>query len=601
MKDAVGGGKLGTFGKGLLKSPGKLKKLESRISANPVEGIDSAVEKVMGSNVIQKADKMTEATGTKIKEAVGTLVNNKATRFIAKPVKDIAAGISKKLEDTCDVVTTIQASDCEGNVINTVNLYGCITNNDLAPIIDVILNKMQIVLWPCISQKNNVIMRFLVNHLLKWILFWFYIGLVIDFFRAVVETVFCGLIDDEYEDAGLFGKASIEMLKGTYGMCGQESLFTHPFSDGWWDPNHDANILGRNSSRCDDRFYKKKCPYNDTIKGYMTDMTLWKEEIAKPGGNDGRKGSSHMDGELCNNITMCPNSFGHGLGIDDGNAPRKYKECCEFNVKYIIGEDDEHHFPLLPAGSRAVCDLDEIMSGFEEAVKCGAEDIGKGISSGFHDVVEWGTGYETDEYKGDKACEGDYFAAIQKKAHQTYASCVNTHVTNAGCGDYFKMGVDPVSGEITKEFNTMPGRVHADNAIYQYFVDHPHEKPPNIDWYPYVPTSYTPAYNADGGVIGSCDPTSPGYENRVELCLGPFRKATIKESMFGGYECMKDIPIFDLIKLIYKVMIIIFIFLWLFKITDGTAFGRLLLFGSLGIYVIYKANKIYKSHGHNER
>ena len=581
------GPKLDNVRKGISYAPKKLKNLESRISANPVKGIDSAAEKVMGSNVIQTADRMTEATGTKIKEAAGTLVNNKATRFIAKPVKAIAASISKKLEDTCDVVTTIQASDCEGNVINTVNLYGCLNNNDLAPIIDVILNKMQIVLWPCISQKNNVIMRFLVNHLLHWILVWFYVGCIIDIFKFTIEEKACGHLDEMYDKGGL-GALQAVTTKSVLGICGQDDIFSHPFSDGWWDPNHGENILGRDTSRCDDRFYKKKCPYNGTVKSYVTDMTLWKDENKAKGGKTGHRGDSSMDGELCNNSLKCPNSFGHGLGIDEGNAPRKYKECCEFNIRYITGDEHEgHHFPTIPSGVRAVCDIEGILSGELEFMGCVAEEGWELVNS----LNPWS------DYHAPPGCDSPLKAAYAK-GNTVWKNCVNEHIENAGCGDYYKAELDntPEKNPLSRnEMKPMPGRVHADNAIWQYHLDHPSEKTPDIDWNvpkPY-PTAYTPAYNKDGKEIGQCDPTKPKYAN-ASYCLGPFQKPTVTQKFFGAQECMKDIPIWDIIKYLYRIMFFIFIFLWLFKITDGSSFGRGVIFILLGLYVwwrVYDYNK----------
>ena len=114
---------------------------------------------------------------------------------------------------------------------------------NIVPIIDVILNKMQIVLWPCISQKNNVIMRFLVNHLLHWILVWFYVGCIIDIFKFTIEEKACGHLDEMYDKGGL-GALQAVTTKSVLGICGQDDIFSHPFSDGWWDPNHGENIVG---------------------------------------------------------------------------------------------------------------------------------------------------------------------------------------------------------------------------------------------------------------------------------------------------------------------------------------------------------------------
>jgi len=538
--------------------------------------LDNAVDKVMGSKVIEKADKMTESTGAFIKKTGSFLATP-----VTGPVKKLGEVISKKLENTCDVVTTIQASDCEGNVINTVNLYGCITSNDLVPIIDVILNKMQIVLWPCISQKNNVIMKFLVNHVLHWFLFWFYIGCIFDIFKSMFENTACDIIDKNYE-------YTAPLIKGFFGLScyGNDNVFEHPLSDGWWDPH----LHGR----CDDNYYRKKCPYNNSKKDYMTDMTLWAGEEATHGGSLGEKnGGFENPGEICDSITQCSGSFGtdeYPMGIGDGNAPRKYKECCEFNVRYITGEFDRgkipgKSMPVIPSGDRAVCDLNSFKDGAVELVKCGVEDIGKGISSGIHEVAGL-FDIDTDVYEGDADCKGNLIDAAEKKAYRSYVNCVNTRVKATGCGDYYQMVYkDGVKPKAVDGWGG-PGWIHANNSIYKYTKGHPVPLPrPLSSWQPgpynpeVNPTEYLPT--SDGK---PCDPNNPDYANDKD-CFGPFREPTYNEKWIGGYDCMKDIPIFDFIKYLYRVIFLIFIFLWLFKITDGSSFGRVMIFILLGLYV----------------
>ena len=530
--------------------------------------LDNAVDKVMGSKVIEKADKMTESTGAFIKKTGSFLATP-----VTGPVKKLGEVISKKLENTCDVVTTIQASDCEGNVINTVNLYGCITSNDLVPIIDVILNKMQIVLWPCISQKNNVIMKFLVNHVLHWFLFWFYIGCIFDIFKSMFENTACDIIDKHYE-------YTAPLIKGFFGLScyGNDNVFEHPLSDGWWDPH----LHGR----CDDNYYRKKCPYNNSKKDYMTDMTLWAGEEATLGGSLGEKnGGFENPGEICDSITQCSGSFGtdeYPMGIGDGNAPRKYKECCEFNVRYITGDFDRgsantpgKSMPLIPSGDRALCDLDEYFAGAKELLKCAAEDVGNVLLY----VVT--LGYADDIRENECKNIGQ---AIANKANREYINCINARVKATGCGDYFQMVYK--DGE-TPDYNDGwggPGWIHANNSIYKYTEEHPSPLPPPLSSWPsgssgVNPTKYLPT--SDGK---PCDPNNPDHANDKD-CFGPFREPTYNEKWIGGYDCMKDIPIFDFIKYLYRVIFLIFIFLWLFKITDGSSFGRVMIFILLGLYV----------------
>jgi len=567
MKDTIGGGKLGTFGKGLLNNG---KTLESRISSNPVKGADAAARKVMESKFVKGADAKLEKTGTAIKKT-GSIIATPVT----KPVKAIASIISKKLEDTCDVVTTIQASDCEGNVLNTVNLYGCVTNNDLIPIIDVILNKMLIVLWPCISEKNNVVMKFLVNHVLHWVLGWFYIGLIIDVFKFALEEKACDFIDNN------FGFAA-GLVKQYYGICGDDSIFSHPLSDGWWD----TDIHGR----CDDNYYRQKCPYNGSTKEYRTDMTLWKGEQARLGGDPGKKnGGFENPGEICNTFADCNESFGGGMGIGVGNAPRKYKECCEFNVRYIVSGNLYNRdtkpgksMPVIPPEAGAACDAKEFLEGAKTLFKCGGQKVIGGLASLVHIP-----------YTPSKECSGRIGDDIEAAAYQKYSECVNLKVKATGCGAYYSM---KPNGPHPPEhvWKTNEGYIHANNSIWQYIIDHPNETEPQVDWknqYAQV-EGWIPA--TDGK---SCDPKDPGWTaEREKDCLGPFRKATMQESMFGGYDCMKDIPIFDLIKYLYKVMFFIFIFLWLFKITDGSAFGRVVLFLLLGAYIAWRVYDIKNKH-----
>ena len=569
MKYADAAGKLE---KGISSASSKLKKLESSISVNPVKGIDNAAEKVMGSKVIQTADKMTEKTGQAIKRTGSNLAPLLPGYVPYKAVKKLGTKFVKKIEDTCDVVTTIKASDCEGNVLNTVNLYGCITNNDLIPIIDVILNKMQIVLWPCISQKNNVIMRFMVNHVLHWVLFFFYLGCLIDIFKLIFEGPACDLLNQHFE-------YTAPLIKEYYGICGDDSVFEHPLSDGWWD----TDVHGR----CDDNFYRKKCPYNNSKKDYRTDMTLWAGEEAKRGGSPGKKnGGFENPGEICDSFGKCMGSFGGGLGIGDGNAPRKYKECCEFNVRYITRDYNMRSkpgasMPVIPSGGTLLCDLEGFLSGAKEFLKCGGEKIAE----------FWTMGLYTPEDECNSLGE-----SIENKAHKQYTDCVNARVKATGCGDYYQMKYLPHGQRPSGSFEG-PGYIHANNSIWQYIQEHPNEGvdppgsygPPQTDWNSNLVTGWVPA--ADGN---SCDPNDPSYDEGN--CLGPFRKATMKEKMFGGADCMKDIPIFDLIKYFYRIMFFLFIFLWLFKTTDGSTFGRLILFGLLSTYIYFYAKEIYHRH-----
>jgi len=563
-----GGPKLDILGEKISSVVSSPLKLEKRISANPVKGIDNAADKVMGSKVIQTVDKMTEATGAVIKKTGSFLATP-----VTGPVKKLGEVISKKLENTCDVVTTIQASDCEGNVINTVNLYGCITNNDLVPIIDVILNKMQIVLWPCISQKNNVIMKFLVNHVLHWFLFWFYIGCIFDIFKLIFEGPVCDGIDEHFE-------YTAPLIKEFYGICGGDSVFEHPLSDGWWD----TDVHGR----CDDNFYRKKCPYNNSKKDYKTDMTLWAGEEAKRGGSPGKKnGGFENPGEICDSFGKCMGSFGGGLGIGDGNAPRKYKECCEFNVMYITRHYNMRtkpgaSMPIIPSGGTLLCDLDEFFAGAKELLKCAGEDVLEAGSDIVHSIGSI-FGADTPQYHAENECK-NIVQAIENKAHQEYVNCINARVKATGCGDYYQMVHK--DGEAPHDEWGGPGWIHANNSIWQYIKEHPNEGvdppgsygPPQTDWHFNLVTGWAPA--ADGK---SCDPEDLSYDEGN--CLGPFREPTYKEKWIGEYDCMKDIPIFDFIKYLYRVIFLIFIFLWLFKITDGSSFGRVMIFILLGLYV----------------
>ena len=198
------------------------------------------------------------------------------------------------------------------------------------PIIGTILNIVRKFLMHIIAIiiVANIVMYYLEEYIKKWI----------DELPVPISTLLKGTFDIlTFNYEGLLG--DVEEL-------GEEIVL-----NGWWDPGP-LNLNGT----CYERFASKE---------YSTDYSLWKKELWEDiKSNDSTNGTKNgKPGELdklCEEGSDCSNTSdllggtpfetGYLNGIKIGNAPRKFKDCCDMNIDFCRGKTifDNPRMPEVP-------------------------------------------------------------------------------------------------------------------------------------------------------------------------------------------------------------------------------------------------------------
>jgi len=339
----------------------------------------------------------------------------------------------------------------------------------------------------------------------------------------------------------------------------------------------DERMRGQIGS-CNEKYYNK-----DDVS-FATDYTLWQDE-GRLIPESGMK--SHGDADYtCTDIGDCYESY-LPVGIGVGNAPRKYKECCDLSLD-VYGKESEHsafdpgRLPTTaPRGS--TCGATEIFSGLSTLADCGENEIARGgvelgnfVASGVTDLF----GTKNDSFFGEPEpdrCPGGVISgptdAMEREQHLADKICrKNNIILHSGCEDYIGH-----SGSFTMDDDQPPDldpngtAKHAHNAIVQFKREHDICRTTDLTTLGEQELGTPP-----GDYTLGCNPLDRGYDEKV--CLGNFRKAGIHEEIYHAikiYFQKKKWQLlyrkWQLIKTFYKWVLGAFLFMWIsLKIKEST-------------------------------
>jgi len=513
-----------------------------------------------------------------------------------------AAAETLKCESEPFVITV---KDCDGIIKDEAKIYDCLHANDIVPIFTVLIEKLGWILWPTLCPDNNFFARFLINGVfditifsvpvpnspVHIVLFCIYVGILYDWWTASrIKKSTCNWLQNFKKEVagechwydptcssmgwrwlfGLFERilgcdpppmtfaqkleanpvvsaiASVIpggglILKGVEGLVG---LF-EGFEAG------DEKMSGKVAiGRCDEAYYNK-----DDVS-FATDYTLWQNEGKYIPGSE-IKSPGEVD-YTCTSMADCYQSY-LPVGVGIGNAPRKFKECCDLSLDYY-GKKDGHSIFLpgrIPSRGEVAerCARSSEGAGDDKRNECGVNALHRGAAK-FGNWV--GFNFDVPEEK----CKDGFSAARATAEHQEDKRCRRNQITwRSGCNEYIG------SGEFTMDDNSPPTingplAKHAHNALVQFKREHD-----ICSSTPLTTSGEQELGDPPGDYTLGCHPRDNGYDEKD--CLGNFRKAGLLEEIYHAiilyikeFRGMLTWPYWKLIKTFYKWVFTIFMIMW---------------------------------------
>jgi len=487
----------------------------------------------------------------------------------------------------------LSIENCDGTVSDETDIYGCIEANDIPAIISIILHKLDFILWPTICKENNFFIKFLINGFdsfhptfpftnipipdspLHIVLFFIYCSIIWDFFKDYIKPGICDLLDDA-DDTSRFIITPIRWMFGCgwFGDLNAADIARAGFEGEWWESSKVLAAMGEDAhGKCDDRFYQTKDEDGKPIS-FATDYTLWSSE------NDAGvtlNGPSGEVDQLCKHYSDCPSAT-KATGIGMGNAPRKYKECCDLTVEYFGSELGERGGITVmghPLKNR-VSDFSSVgigcdIGGVGNAGSCLADGAARAAGATVNFLTFGYTDFDTGPAEGcpenPLRVDQSYTMAEQK--------CRNDAIDSYGCSQFRNGG---------------SRAIQAHNALVRF------KKEQNTRTGKHLTSM---GENMNGGeYTDGCKPNEV-KENKTEMnrCYGPFKEPDTGEIIGVVWRKFLNMSIYEKIKLFYKIILFTYILLWLLLKTEENKFLRTFVFILVMAGGIYKISGLCSSHG----
>jgi hypothetical protein len=313
--------------------------------------------------------------------------------------------------------------------------------------------------FPIIGPIINIIRRYLLHAIAYIIVF----NILIHYLEDYIKR----WIDNLPTPISTLIKGFFDII--TFNVSGYlsdaEELAEEALLNGWWDPGP-LNIKGT----CKERFGNKN---------YSVDYSLWKKEKWEDvRANDSTYGTKNgkpgkLD-DLCEGGLDCPDTAdlfggtpvatGYLNGINIGNAPRKFKDCCDMNIDFCRGKTvaDNPRMPIIP---HVGC-----------AVGQGAGYVGGAASAIGHDTVcgtKWaawhakelicGSGRFQPSCDPEPTCSAENVGeSAHREAQRLLHICQNKCIADAGCNNdvNIKQSENAVRKKLGDEIITFEGCVN---------------------------------------------------------------------------------------------------------------------------------------------
>lgn len=536
---------------------------------------------------------------------------------VGSKVAGVASAASEKLKcDSEPFVITVK--DCDGIIEDEAKIYNCFHANDIVPVCEVLIEKIGWILWPTLCPDNNFFARMLFNGP-DWsdIRFWgipipnspvhfilagIYIAILWDWWVKIVRPRLCKWVIDtekKKEDQcswydvsctsvgwmllaatvkSFIGCGDVDAAAGSEKISDTLNTIEGGPACGrkYMPALRGGGFLGNWSGAGTEPKYE-----------YAADYSLWKLE------NERNYDMGDID-DICTDYTECPDAF-HSFGQGDGNAPRKFKECCDLALDYYgkeLGNSrfDSNRTPTTSAagfGCSAAGDIEEAGSG----LYCGGEavvNVGKGAVNGLFSAL----GGDPPMVEHNH-CPGGAVATAKRDGLATEKKCrvAAMNVLRVGCNDYGS--INTINNNLPPTPNPNPNHPVADhvhNSIVEFKRDNEICKE----------TSLTTQGEKDlgsprGDYTQGCYPNDDNYD--PDKCLGVFRKGQFLEIVYDSakkklQEIHQEVvhsPVsttWELIKWFYKQLFTLFIILWVIvQIEESTTLK--IIAGIIFIYWIW--------------